>query len=811
MSDIISFANAQTTINSFAGFQQQVSGMSFSEAANAIGAQPSFNGARLVGFETQNVSQVLNFPNAASASEGVIEYQASQGIATASNAAIAASKSIKAGTVALCKSSEVPVGVCGVASGGAGIAAAACAPIFGVALGAGLYTAAPEFWTKLSQTLLPWAYPDTGVMPFYYDAQGNTYMDAEAVQALKQLMIEEGYTFDYNVVNTHGTNLVSPLAYKILTVGDTWKNANGQTISIRGTGTATMFLVGICSETGTVYGATLEGPGGFYFYNESTQGVGFGVSGVYEYTYSNITSYVFAQGVSPGYVQEALSVGIPDCAPQLESSQFVGWMMRNYQPLPEPTSKNEAISKWQGDPYPMVPETIDLYTGDDEQGNPTFKSLQRIALPIGDPLTSNDPLEQPSPYVNPSPIEVPITEPLPAGSPIPVEYPAIDPYINPYPQPNYYPENVPFEQPVSNPAPVPSTEVVPAPATEVVPSPVVNPATETTPIPKSILDPAEKVSSGTTPSGGLPLIPLFPLGSDASLYHVYNPNQVQIDAFGGWLWQSFLDTLFDDLSRWFNNPMDAIIGLQEFYGYPEIESTGTIRCGYLDSHIPSDIVGNRYGEINCGTIVVPEEYGNYLDYAPYTQVFVYLPFIGIMSLNTDDIIGNAVNIKYHTDSYTGSCIAMVTVARQGYEALVYQFEGNCSVDIPVTGGQQTTLKSAIIGGISGAVMGGVAGAAIGAVVGGLSSKNDVQHSGSFSSTHGAMGLKKPFIIVRRPVQKQVMNYNESYGFQAHKMVYVGNCRGYLRAREVRVLSSTATNEEKEMIVQALKEGVYVKN
>ena len=89
-------------------------------------------------------------------------------------------------------------------------------------------------------------------------------------------------------------------------------------------------------------------------------------------------------------------------------------------------------------------------------------------------------------------------------------------------------------------------------------------------------------------------------------------------------------------------------------------------------------------------------------------------------------------------------------------------------------------------------------------------KNTVSHSGSFGSSYGAMGCKIPYIIVRRPIQKKISDYSRSYGYPAHKMVYVGNCNGYLRAKEVIVTSTTATNLEKEMIVSALKSGVYVK-
>ena len=292
---------------------------------------------------------------------------------------------------------------------------------------------------------------------------------------------------------------------------------------------------------------------------------------------------------------------------------------------------------------------------------------------------------------------------------------------------------------------------------------------------------------------------------------MYNPTQAQIDAFGSWLWTTFSGDLIDTLSKLFNDPMDAVIALHELYATPSTQGDTTIKAGYLDSAVQSKLVGNRYTTINCGSVVVEEYYQNYLDYSPYTQVYIYLPFIGIVPVSADDIIGNAVNITYHVDSYTGCCIAVITVAKQGYSSTVYQFEGNCAVEIPITSGYQSSLMAGLIGVAGTAISGnpavGLAAAHIGRA--GLG-KNAVSHSGSFGSSYGAMGCKIPYIIVRRPVQKKITDYSKSYGYPAHKMVNVGNCTGYLRAKEVRVTSTTATNIEKEMIVSALKSGVYVK-
>ena len=226
-------------------------------------------------------------------------------------------------------------------------------------------------------------------------------------------------------------------------------------------------------------------------------------------------------------------------------------------------------------------------------------------------------------------------------------------------------------------------------------------------------------------------------------------------------------------------------------------------------------------------MVVPEYYGNYLDYAPYSKAHVYLPFIGIVELDVDDIVGHGVNITYHIDSYNGSCIAQITVAKNDYQNTVYQFSGNCSVEIPLAGGSQAAIKSgmisaaatgisSIVGGLAsmlgGNIGGGIGGIAYGiggAISQAVSQKSSVQHSGTFGASYGAMGIKKPYFIIHRPIQKMVVNYNEDYGFPAHKRVRIGNCKGFLRVREVHAASSTATDEEKARIEELLKEGVFV--
>lgn len=412
--------------------------------------------------------------------------------------------------------------------------------------------------------------------------------------------------------------------------------------------------------------------------------------------------------------------------------------------------------------------------------------------------------------------------------PKPVEYPdplpnptKITPFINPI-QPQ--PANVPVKKPdpkapkkhkivpVPNPTPNISTDPYPKsdPGVDASTAPEPQPA----PVPEVPVTPT-KIGDEPTPIPGLPVLPTISLEA-SGLLHVYNPTNEQINQFGSWLWSTFSGDLIETLSKLFNNPMDAVIGLHELYVTPITSSESTIKAGYLDSKVASRLVSNRYTEIKCGALSVPEYWGNYLDYAPYTKTFCYLPFIGIVELNADDIVGSGVEITYKIDSYNGSCIALITTAKAGSsECITYEFSGNCAVEIPITSGMKSAVQSALIGATTTAIAasvggGGMVGASlIGGVRQGANSKNIVQHSGSFGSSYGAMGVKTPYIIVKRPKQKVVPGYNTNYGYPSHKMVRISECSGYLKAIEVDVVSPTATENEKQLIEKQLKEGIFV--
>lgn len=310
--------------------------------------------------------------------------------------------------------------------------------------------------------------------------------------------------------------------------------------------------------------------------------------------------------------------------------------------------------------------------------------------------------------------------------------------------------------------------------------------------------------SGDTPT------PSTMSGVTASgLCSVYNPTKAQLVSFSGWLWSS---NFIDNFVKIFQNPMDAIIGLHILYATPTTGSSANIVCGYLDSGVSSKVVTQQFSTINCGTVTVPEYYGNALDYEPYTQVHCYLPFIGIVALKPNDVLGKQLNIQYGVDALTGTCLATLTSKQGNSDIACYTFAGNCATQIPISGGSYAQM----ITGLAGVAVSAIAGAATGnpiALLGAgasiLNTHLDVQHSGSIGSNAGAMGIRKPYLIITRKSAYDAAGYGAFYGYPANKTVTLGNCKGYTRVKSVHVEIARATANEKREIDTLLREGVII--
>lgn len=311
----------------------------------------------------------------------------------------------------------------------------------------------------------------------------------------------------------------------------------------------------------------------------------------------------------------------------------------------------------------------------------------------------------------------------------------------------------------------------------------------------------ESTGEGSTP----PVV--IPPGSAEALYKIYNPTESQINSFGAWLWSS---NFVDQLLKMFNDPMQAIISLHKVFCSPSVGGTAEIKVGYLNSGVTSNYVDEQYVTVSCGSVQLPEDFQNVFDYPPFTEVSLYLPFIGIVRLDTNDVMRSTITVTYYVDVLTGSCLAEVSIIRDMVGGVLYQYAGDCSVHYPLSSGSYMGIVGALLG-VAGTVASGgaLAPMALGVASGVMGARSSVERSGGFSGNAGAMGSKKPYLIIQRPQTNMPTDFNKFLGKPANETVKISECTGFISCVEVHALNTICTESEMSELITLLKSGILI--
>ena len=310
---------------------------------------------------------------------------------------------------------------------------------------------------------------------------------------------------------------------------------------------------------------------------------------------------------------------------------------------------------------------------------------------------------------------------------------------------------------------------------------------------------SDAVDFASLPTGG---------AAASGLVTMFAPTSAQLADFSNFLWANLFDATYDSfltsLKKWVNDPIESVIQLACFPVTPPSGSAQTLKfCG-----IASDLVGsgvsmnkctNQFMDFDFGSINTPAFWKQALDYSPYTQVSIYLPYIGICPLKSDDVIDATLQLKYHIDLLTGGFSAELKCTKNingtSLNSVLYNWSGNMATQIPITssnfsqvfGSMMTAVAAIGVGAISGglgAAAGGAAaeGASVGAGSAMLSgagqglaanignvinSKPHVTQSGRLDGTVGALSQFTPYLIIERPVQSLSSKFQEEQGYPSN--------------------------------------------
>lgn len=367
----------------------------------------------------------------------------------------------------------------------------------------------------------------------------------------------------------------------------------------------------------------------------------------------------------------------------------------------------------------------------------------------------------------------------------------------------------------------------------------------------------------------IPTIPTLS-SSNTGFTRIYNPTLAQVQDLARYLWtdESVIQTIWNHIKQFFENPMDAIIGFNLVPVPVPDGGTQNFALMYIDTGVPMTVAASQFVDVDCGSLTIEPYYGSALDYSPYTKIACFLPFIGTVSLNVDEVMGRTLAVKYRVDICSGSCVAYITVDGNA----IYQFSGHCAISIPLSQADFSSYVNAAISvaKLAGAAMLGAAGGGAAAAASeaaqttsetttitntarnpstgrqittgtqvitsertestpvtkasfaGLTPQNvsntvgeimnakpHIEHSGSFSGNSGYLGVRRPFVIIERPNMCMPANYQTLNGFPAMITMSLGSCKGYTRVQQVQLTGLHATNPEQAEILQLLKSGVIL--
>ena len=314
---------------------------------------------------------------------------------------------------------------------------------------------------------------------------------------------------------------------------------------------------------------------------------------------------------------------------------------------------------------------------------------------------------------------------------------------------------------------------------------------------------------GTTDDIEIPNLPVLSASSTGFLT-LYNPSATQLRNLANYMWSGLFD--LDTYKKIFADPMSCILGLSIVPVDVPSGGSANVMVGNIDTGISMTTASSQYVEVDCGSVSVEEYWGSYLDYDPYTEIQIYLPYVGIHSLKADEVMGKSVTVKYHVDVLSGACIAYVKCG----DSVLYSFLGQCASSIPITGNDWTNVINGMIN-IAGSIGSMVAtgGASAPFALGSIAStavnnmKPSVEKSGSLSGTGGLMGIQTPYLIITRPRQAIPEGQNRFIGYPSFITDFISNLKGYTEVTEVHLEGIHATSAELTEIESILKSGVLL--
>lgn len=307
--------------------------------------------------------------------------------------------------------------------------------------------------------------------------------------------------------------------------------------------------------------------------------------------------------------------------------------------------------------------------------------------------------------------------------------------------------------------------------------------------------------------------------------HNYWITQNQMQSFYSSVWETDLtDFVKGAFTGIYSNLISNVVSLKFMPTTAEnLGGTGDTSPVILGFKTYDDLTVQTIGTttapiVNIGSYKFAKEYNSFADYAPYTDVRLYLPFVGVVPIDTNLFMGSGggetatLNIKAQYDLQSG----LITYFIMRNKTMISSVSGRMAVEVPISlqSGLDTfsTISSNFVGKATSFAGNIATGNPIGMVADIAQGSATAPPQTIFASTGGDGAFyahPKCMIMIKHPQYNRPKNYSHVVGFPAYVTKKVSDLQGFnIVQNPVIPLADGMTGAEHDMIITAMQSGLY---
>lgn len=342
-------------------------------------------------------------------------------------------------------------------------------------------------------------------------------------------------------------------------------------------------------------------------------------------------------------------------------------------------------------------------------------------------------------------------------------------------------------------------------------------------------------------------------GQSLTNNNLYWLSSQQLKSFLDWFWDEATDVsepseLFEKIQGLYENLSEAIVAVRYMPVRPEwiggVSTDTKIIVGMLEKAEQCRVINKVVPDIrDIGSIDIRElakdkkTWDGFLNYSPYCQMSLYLPFHGFIDLDADLIMNSKLTIKAAYDILTGTIQYFIYRTARGANNLnlVNTVVAKMATDIPISLQTKTQRDSAIFQNVSSAagnLIGAGASLATGNPIGMVMSTANIaatQPTGAPLTLKGTISENGAYydsalcaIYVKRPGINIPSNYDKKVGNPCNVAMKLSKVHGFVKCENPFISFSEITSDnsagfpppkptkdEIDTIYNALSEGVIL--